>query len=121
MAETMSDEGFLLALLNTTPVVDGAPTDDLEDRPRARKWLASAGGQGTDPELRHVLEVRAMLQAIVRGEQPPEVLAPALRGAVLHPAISGGEITWTLSVAPERELVPHEELRVEVAAELREC
>jgi predicted RNA-binding Zn ribbon-like protein len=104
MAETMSDEGFLLALLNTTPVVDGAPTDDLEDRARARKWLASAGGQGTDPELRHVLEVRAMLQAIVRGEQPPEVLAPALRGAVLHPAISDGEITWTLSVAPERQL-----------------
>ena len=104
MAETMSDEGFLLALLNTTPVVDGAPTDDLEDRDRAQKWLASAGGQGTDPELRHVLEVRAMLQAIVRGEQPPEVLAPALRGAVLYPAISGGEITWALSVAPEREL-----------------
>jgi predicted RNA-binding Zn ribbon-like protein len=104
MAETMSDEGFLLALLNTTPVVDGAPTDDLEDRDRARKWLASAGGQGTDPELRHVLEVRAMLQAIVRGEQPPEVLAPALRGAVRYPAISGGEITWTLSVPPEREL-----------------
>lgn len=104
MAETMADEGFLLALLNTTPVVDGAPTDDLEDRARARKWLASAGGQGTDPELRHVLEVRAMLQAIVRGEQPPEVLASALRGAVLHPGISGGEIIWTLSVAPEREL-----------------
>lgn len=104
MAATMSDEGFLLALLNTTPVVDGVPTDDLEDRARARRWLASAGGQGTDQELRHVLEVRAMLQAVVRGEQPPEVLAPALRGVVLHPAMSGGEIAWTLSVAPEREL-----------------
>jgi predicted RNA-binding Zn ribbon-like protein len=104
MAETMPDEEFLLALLNTTPVVDGVPTDDLADRVRARKWLASAGGQGTDPELRHVLKVRAMLQAIVRGEQPPEVLGPALRGAVLRPAISDDEITWTLSVAPERAL-----------------
>jgi predicted RNA-binding Zn ribbon-like protein len=104
MAETMSDEGFLLALLNTTPVVDGAPTDDLEDGDRARNWLASVGGHGTDPELRYVREVRAMLQAIVRGERPPEVLAPTLRGAVVQPAISGGEITWALSVAPEREL-----------------
>jgi predicted RNA-binding Zn ribbon-like protein len=104
MAETMPDEEFLLALLNITPVVDGVPTDELADRARARKWLASAGGQGTDPELRHVLKVRAMLQAIVRGDQPPEVLGPALRGAVLRPALSAGEITWTLSVSPERAL-----------------
>jgi hypothetical protein len=104
MAETMSDENFLLALLNTTPVVDGTPADDLEDSGRARTWLAGAGGLGTDAELRNVLEVRAMLQAVVRGEQPPEVLAPALEGAAMHPAMSAGRITWTLSVAPEREL-----------------
>jgi predicted RNA-binding Zn ribbon-like protein len=104
MAEEISDEGFLLTLLNTTPVVDGVPTDDLKDCAVALAWLASAGGEGTDAELRHVLEVRAMLQAIVRGEQPPEVLAPALQGGVLHPAISGGQITWTLGVAPERRL-----------------
>jgi predicted RNA-binding Zn ribbon-like protein len=104
MAEKMSDEDFLLALLNTTPVIDGTPADDLEDSGRARTWLARAGGLGTDAELRHVLEVRAMLQAVVRGEQPPEVLAPALAGAALQPSICEGEITWALSVAPEREL-----------------
>jgi predicted RNA-binding Zn ribbon-like protein len=102
--ETRSDDEFLLALLNTTPVVDGVPTDDLSDRAGARKWLISAGGQGSDLELRHLLEVRAMLQAIVCGEQQPEILAPVLRDAVLRPAISDGEIIWTLGVAPEREL-----------------
>jgi len=104
MTEAISDEEFMLALLNTTPVVDGVPTDDLEDPDQARKWLAGAGGRGTDAELGHVREVRAMLQAVVRGERPAEVLAPALRGAALRPAIRDDEITWTLSVAPEREL-----------------
>jgi predicted RNA-binding Zn ribbon-like protein len=103
MAE-QSDERFLLGLLNSTPVVDGVPTDDLADHDRARKRLVSAGGQGTDAELRHLLEVRGMLQAIVRGEQPPEILTRALEGALLHPAMSDGQVSWTLSVAPERAL-----------------
>jgi predicted RNA-binding Zn ribbon-like protein len=33
-------------------------TDDLEDRARARKMAGQRRRQGTDPELRHVLEVR---------------------------------------------------------------
>ena len=44
MADQGADEGFLLAILNSTPVVDGVPTDDLADPARARAWLASAGG-----------------------------------------------------------------------------
>ena len=79
MPESVPDEDFLLALLNSTPVVDGVPADDLADPARARAWLASAGGTGTDEELRQVLEARAALQAVVRGEQPPAVLAPLLR------------------------------------------
>ena len=31
LADTGADEGFLLALLNSTPVIDGAPADDLAD------------------------------------------------------------------------------------------
>jgi predicted RNA-binding Zn ribbon-like protein len=104
MPNVISDEGFLLALLNTTPVVDGVPADELGDPVQARRWLASVGGPGTDAELRHVLQVRTALQAVVRGERPPDVLARFLHGAALHPAITGGEITWTLRVPPEREL-----------------
>jgi predicted RNA-binding Zn ribbon-like protein len=104
MADTASDEGFLLAILNSTPVVGGVPADEFADTGRARAWLASAGGLGTDAELGHVLEVRRLLQAVVRGEQPPDVLAPALRGVTQVPAMTGGQITWTLSVPPERAL-----------------
>jgi predicted RNA-binding Zn ribbon-like protein len=104
MAEPGPDEDFLLALLNSTPVVDGVPTDDLADPARARAWLASAGGTGTDEELRHVLQVRSALQAVVRGEQPPAVLAPFVRDVASVPDITDGQVAWTLSIAPERRL-----------------
>jgi hypothetical protein len=68
-------------------------------------------GAGTETGLRHTLEVRELLQAVVRGEQPAGALAPVLRGAVYVPAIAvyipeirEGRITWALSVPPEREL-----------------
>jgi predicted RNA-binding Zn ribbon-like protein len=104
LADTGADEGFLLALLNSTPVIDGAPADDLADPVRARAWLAAAGGRGTEAELRYVLQVRRALQAVVRGQQPAAVLAPELEGVTSVPAIDDGRIGWTLSVAPDREL-----------------
>jgi predicted RNA-binding Zn ribbon-like protein len=102
--DTASDEGFLLAVLNSTPVVEGVQTDDLADSSRARAWLAAAGGAGTDAELRHVLAARLALQAVVRGEQQPDVLAPALQGVTYVPVVQDGRITWTLNVPPERKL-----------------
>jgi hypothetical protein len=51
-----------------------------------------------------VLEVRRALQAVVRGEEPAEVLASALRGVTYMPAIADGLVSWTLSVSPSREL-----------------
>jgi predicted RNA-binding Zn ribbon-like protein len=104
MADTVTDEGFLLALLNSTPVIGGVPADDLADPARARAWLVAAGGLGTEAELRRVLRVRQALQAVVRGQQPAEVLAPELEGVISVPAIDGGRVDWTLSVAPDREL-----------------
>src|SRR5215470_15021674 len=103
MTDTGTDEGLLLALLNSTPVIDGAPVDDLADPVRARAWLAAAGGRGTESELRHVRRVRQALQAVVRG-QPAAVLAPELAGVTSVPAIDDGRIGWTLRVAPDREL-----------------
>ena len=104
MANTATDEGFLLALLNSTPVVDGVPADDLADPARAQAWLASAGGLGTEAELQHVLRVRQALQAVLRGEQPPDVLAPELQDVASIPAMTDGQVTWTISVPPERVL-----------------
>jgi len=99
-----ADEAFLLALLNSTPVVDGTPTDELADPAAARAWLAAAGGQGDEAELRLVRQARQDLQAVVRGQQPAAVLNTALRGAVSRPAIAGGRVEWILSVPAERAL-----------------
>ena len=44
MADPAAGEGFLLALLNTTPVVDGSPTDELAD-PAAGPVLAGGPGR----------------------------------------------------------------------------
>ena len=104
MTGAASGEGFLLGLLNSTPVIDGVPTDDFADSRRARVWLADAGGLGTEPELRNVVTARELLQAVVRGEQPPDVLAPLLEGAASVPAVTDGLVAWKLSVAPDREL-----------------
>jgi predicted RNA-binding Zn ribbon-like protein len=104
MADTVTDDGFLLALLNSTPVIDGVPADDLADPVRARAWLAAVGGLGTEAELRHVLRVRHALQAVVRGQQPADVLAQELEGVTSVPAIDAGRVGWTLSVAPDREV-----------------
>ena len=104
MADAAPGEGFLLALLNSTPVVDGVPTDGLADTASACAWLAGFGGTGTETELRHVRQVRRALQAVVRGEQRPDVLAPALRGVALVPELTGGEVAWTLSAPPDRDL-----------------
>lgn len=104
MADTASEERFLLALLNSTPVVNGAPADELADTDRALAWLARYGGLGSEAELRHVRDVRQLLQAVVLGEKPPEALTAALRGVTAFPVMTNGQITWTLSVPPEREL-----------------
>ncbi len=104
MADASADEAFLLALLNRTPIADGTQADALADGPRARRWLAVRGGQGTVAELDQVRAVRDLLQAVVRGESPPEVLAPALDGLVRGPAITDGRVKWSLSVPAERAL-----------------
>lgn len=104
MIEAVSDEVFLLAVLNSTPVIEGGPADDLADPARARAWLASVGGTGTEAERQHVLQAREALQAVVRGGERPAILAPLLAGASCLPALTGGQVTWTLSVAPDRRL-----------------
>lgn len=98
-----SDDEFLLALLNSTPVVDGVPSDDLADIAAARVWLLSVGGLGTEAELSYLLRARAALQGIVGGRLSPSALRPLLRGVTFVPAV-GDEVTWSLSVQPDRQL-----------------
>jgi predicted RNA-binding Zn ribbon-like protein len=104
MVDVVADEDLLLGVLNSTPVIDGVATDSFADGAWARAWLTEAGGAGTDAELRHVLAARDLLQAVVRGQRPADVLAPVLDGAARVPAVRDGQIAWTLSAPPERDL-----------------
>jgi hypothetical protein len=102
-ASGAGDEDFLLAVLNSAPVVRGVTADELADLKTARAWIVGAGGLGTEAELAHLRRARAALQGIVRGELPRSALGPLLRGAIYVPQVSD-EITWMLRVPPEREL-----------------
>jgi predicted RNA-binding Zn ribbon-like protein len=84
----LEDEELLLTLLNTTPVIDGAPTDQLADAPA---------------ELR---AGRDVLQAVVRGEQPPSALAPLLDGVTSRPTITeDGRLSWEVQAEGTRALL----------------
>lgn len=126
MTEAVPGEGFLLGILNSTPVVDGVPEDEFADPARGRARLAEAGGRGTEAELRHVLAARSLLQSVVRGERPAAVLSPVLRGVTRVPEIRDGTVAWTLVAPPERELAVRavlawDALARELPGRLRPC
>lgn len=126
-ATEATEDRFLLAVLNSTPIVDGVPTDTLADLDAARAWLSGAGGAastrgvgrtggigsagdagdagdaGGEAELAHLRRARSVLQGIVRGELPVSAVTPLLRGAVRVPQVGDG-ISWALRVNPDREL-----------------
>jgi len=54
LAAGREDEEFLLDLLNTTPVVDGEPSDVLA-QPKARAWMRKHSIATTDAELADLL------------------------------------------------------------------
>ena len=54
-----TDEALLLELLNTTPVVDGVPRDDLAEPKAARAWMRERGIAPTEGELAALLEARS--------------------------------------------------------------
>lgn len=114
------DEAVLLALLNSSPVVDGVPTDALGDYDAARAWLAEQG-LGMPVDDREVLRSgRDLLQAVVRGARPPAALASLLVGVVSRPAFAGDELAWTLSEAAGGPLTGVRSVLVRAALSLDE-
>ncbi len=101
---TAEDEAMLLELLNSTPVVDGRPSDELSDDGRAGEWGAGQGGTGSLAEVRNVRRVRDELQAVVRGDEPSTALDPALADVRLAPEVNGDGVRWRLDVARDRSL-----------------
>lgn len=81
-----ADEALLLDLLNSTPVVDGVSHDELDDPASAQAWLNAHGIALTRGQLQELRDVRAALQAVVRGELAPQAVQPFLNGVELSPS-----------------------------------
>ncbi|MDT7806162.1 MAG: hypothetical protein QOI78_9595 [Actinomycetota bacterium] len=96
----MSYEKLLLDLLNSTPVRNGAPEDDLADAALGRGWLAAHDQPDSEEEWHAVREARAVLQRIVRGQDAPAAAAPFVEGLSYKAHFADDEIQWELDPAP---------------------
>ena len=117
------DEALLLDLLNTTPVIDGTPTDSLADFGAAAEWMTQHAVPKRRAEWQALLDARAILQAIVRGDETPRALQPIIVGAQLVPACTDDGIDWQLSVeaGAVRAALAWDSLRINSPGRLRPC
>ena len=121
-----TNESLLLDLLNTTPVVDGVPTDDLADACAGPRWLADHGQPSTEDEWRAVLDARAALQDVVRGDALPAALTRFVDGVRYRASLAGEGVEWTLDLpagrtAAARAVLAWDALRVTDPGRLRPC
>jgi len=117
----MTDETFLLDLLNSTPVVDGAPRDELD-----AAWLRARGGRGTPGELAATAAARDVLQGLVRGSAAPSALAPLLDGVHRRAVVGDEGVAWELEADEERRpavraVLAWDAVRRESPGRLRPC
>jgi len=101
-----NDEGLLLNILNSAPVVEGVPTDSLQGvagQDLARSW----GGTGSADELARLRRVRQALQAVVREDDGGAVteLSGILTDVVRVPRVTADGVAWDLHVPESDRLV----------------
>lgn len=123
---TPLDETLLLDLLNTTPLVDGIQRDDLADGGAGRRWLAARGQQASDDEWHALVEVRAALQEVIRGDKVPAFLAPFLEGVSLRASLGGNGAAWAACLpagrtAAARAVLTWDAIRRSSPGRLRPC
>ncbi|MCQ1987090.1 CGNR zinc finger domain-containing protein [Arthrobacter sp. zg-Y844] len=100
----VEDEDLLLALLNSTPVVAGRPTDGLAGA-SCVEFVARYGGTGSQAELAHLRRMRECLQDAVRGSGDAlSRLSTALGDGVLIPRVTPQGLHWEVR-APEDERI----------------
>jgi predicted RNA-binding Zn ribbon-like protein len=91
----MSDEAALLELLNSAPVVDGVPTDELRGA-GATDWLRAHDIPGTPAAAR---EVRDAIAGVVRGQQPAAGLQRFVADVRQVPVVGESGVEWKLEGA----------------------
>lgn len=120
------DEAFLLDLLNTTPVVDEMVHDTLADPAEAKAWMRERGIAPTNAETAALIEARAVLQRLVRGEVGPKALKPFLDTVTLRPVAGGDGVDWRMDVdgggvGAARAVLAWDVLRISSPGRLRAC
>jgi predicted RNA-binding Zn ribbon-like protein len=119
------DEEFLLDLLNTTPVVDGEPRDELAQSKPTRAWMRKHGIAPTNAELAALIGARSVLQGVVRGDQAQAALQPFLEPVTLRPTATRGGVNWELVAdgprGAVRAVLAWDALRVSSPGRLRPC
>ena len=105
---TIEDEVLLLELLNSAPLVDGAPVDELSDA-RGAEFARRWGGSGTAAEIIRLRRTRDALHALVRGgedagDDATTTISDVLREAVRVPTVSASGIGWDLRVPDDDRL-----------------
>ncbi|MBO3095507.1 CGNR zinc finger domain-containing protein [Cellulomonas dongxiuzhuiae] len=122
----VEDEDLLLAVLNSSPVVDGAVTEELEGA-AGRELVARFGGAGTASELASVRRARAALHAVIRGQDDAqEQVAAMLRNASLVPEVTATGVRWELSAPADERLAARavmawSRVQQELPGRLRPC
>jgi predicted RNA-binding Zn ribbon-like protein len=121
-----ADEALLLDLLNSTPVVDGVPRDDLEQPKAARRWMREHGITPSDAELAVLLAARTVLQAVVRGQQSPTALKNFLGSLQLRPTATADGLRWEVAfdggaTGATRAVLAWDALRLNSPGRLRPC
>lgn len=100
----IEDEELLMAVLNSAPVIDGVPTDQL-DGSTGRELVQRFEGTGTDVERRHLRRTRDALQGVIRGEAGAvERLASTIDRAALLPAVTSDGLQWQLDAPADERL-----------------
>lgn len=101
----LQDEQLLLALVNSAPVIEGVPTDELQGA-AGRKLARSWGGTGSADELARLRRVRRALQTVIRDGDAAAVgeLEGFLEGAVRTPRLTPDGVVWELQVPEDDRL-----------------
>jgi predicted RNA-binding Zn ribbon-like protein len=120
---TVADEALLLALLNSAPLVDGVPVDELADDGVARTWLDAHAPWSVPVPAAELRDARTALRAVVRGDASPTSLAPLLDGVVRRPELTAAGVEWRLDgdSVGVRAVLAWDALRIEAPGRLRRC
>jgi predicted RNA-binding Zn ribbon-like protein len=125
MDATAEDVSLLLALLNSTPVVDGVRHDALADAAYARAWMTEHLGSARQ-DWKHLRATRDALQAVVRGQRKADELQRLLDGVVSEPTVSTDGISWDVRVPRARAtaaeaILAWASLRTSASGRLKPC